>query len=145
MTGLTKKEKGFVNEYIKTGHGTESALKVYDTDDRDVAGVIASQNLGKLKIQQAIAERLSDDLLEEKHLALLNKTDKKYDSEGNIISEEIDVQAVAKGLDMAYKVKGSYAPDKNINLNVTMQPIDPTNPSVLSKLNALQEELENND
>jgi len=122
--GLTKKEKGFVKDYVKTGNGTQSALKNYDTQDEDTAGVIASQNLGKPKIQRAIAERLPDDLLEEKHLPLLHKTETECDSEGVLISEEIDVQAVSKGLAMAYKVKGSYAPEKkdiNIQGNIDVK------------------------
>ena len=101
---LTKKQKGFVKDYVETGNGTQSALKNYDTIDEDVAGVIATQNLGKLKIQNAIADALPDELLKEKHLALLNKIDK---------DGEIDVVAVKAGLDMAYKIKSSYAPEKH--------------------------------
>ena len=108
-TALTKKQKGFVRDYVKTGNGTQSALKHYDTKNENVARSIASENLTKPAVAKAIAARLPDDLLEEKHLALLNRLD---DTGG------IDVQAVAKGLDMAYKVKGSYAPEKNINLNI---------------------------
>lgn len=96
---LSKKEKGFVKDYIETGNGVQSVLNNYDTDNYKSAGVIACENLAKPRIIKAIAERLPDDLLEEKHLALLNKIDK----EGGI-----DVQAVSKGLDMAYKVKGAY-------------------------------------
>lgn len=106
---LTKKEAGFVKDYIETGNGVQSALKNYNTIDYSTAGNIASENLNKPKIQQAIADAIPDDLLTKKHLALLNKVDK----EG-----EIDVQAVSKGLDMGYKIKGSYAPEKSVNLNL---------------------------
>ena len=64
---------------------------------------MAVENLAKPRIQKALADMLPDDLLNEKHLALLNKVD---------ANEQIDVQAVSKGLDMAYKIKGSYAPEK---------------------------------
>ncbi len=53
---LTKKEKGFADDYIETGNGTKSVLKHYDTESENVAGAIASQNLRKLKIQQYIEE-----------------------------------------------------------------------------------------
>jgi phage terminase small subunit len=122
--GLTKKQKIFVKEYVKTGHGTKSALKAYDTKDYSTADSIAVENLQKAAIRKAIADRLPDDLLEEKHLALLNKMERDYDSEGNLIAEDIDVQAVSKGLDMAYKVKGSYAPEKkdiNIQGNIDVK------------------------
>lgn len=117
---LTKKQKGFVNDYVKTGNGTQAALNNYDTDDETVASSIASENLSKPLIVKALAERLPDDLLEEKHLALLNKVERKYTSTGELLSEDIDAQAVSKGLDMAYKIKGSYAPEKQINTNVNI-------------------------
>lgn len=109
---LTKKEAGFVKDFVETGNGTKSALKNYDTESENVAAVIASENLRKPKIINAIADAIPDDLLTKKHLELLNKTD----SEGNI-----DVQAVKAGLDMGYKVKGSYAPDKSVNLNLNRE------------------------
>ena len=115
---LTKKQKGFVKDYVETGNGTQSALKNYNTKDYKSASVIATENLDKLSIQNAIlsiAERIPDDLLVEKHLALLNKVDKEGD---------IDVQAVGKGLEMGYRVKGSYAPDKTINVNVEVESSD---------------------
>jgi len=146
MNRLTKKQKGFVKDYVKTGNGQESALRNYDIEAEDkesVARAIATENLTKPSIIRAIAERLPDDLLEEKHLALLNKTEKKFNSDGDMISEEIDAQAVAKGLDMAYKVKGHYAPDKNININMSVKAIDPTDEAIIAHLKAIQDKLEN--
>lgn len=113
---LTKKQRGFVNDYVETGNGTLAALNNYEIESKkpeSVASVIAAENLVKPNIVKAIAERLPDELLEEKHLALLNKkeTVKVRDLEGNEIIEEtnqIDSNAVAKGLDMAYKIKGAY-------------------------------------
>lgn len=55
-TKLTKKEKGFVKDYIDSGNGTTAVLNNYDTDDYDVASSMASQNLRKLKIQEAISK-----------------------------------------------------------------------------------------
>lgn len=121
---LTKKEKGFIKDYLITGSGTEAVIKNYNTTNRVVAGVIASQNLSKEKIQIALAERIPDDLLEEKHLALLNKTEKVYVG-GEILHEDIDVQAVSKGLEMAYKLKGSYAPEKSQSVNIHINTLDP--------------------
>lgn len=110
---LTKKERLFVREYAKHENGTQAALKVYDVKNSEVAKVVASQNLTKPPIQEAVkleikrlADRIPDDLIEEKHLALLNKLDDKGD---------IDTQAVSKGLEMAYKVKGSYKTDDDGN------------------------------
>jgi phage terminase small subunit len=51
---LSKKEQGFVADYIDSGNGTQAALKNYDTESENSAASIASQNLRKVKIQEAI-------------------------------------------------------------------------------------------
>ena len=102
---LSKKEREFAQEYAKTGNGVQSALKVYDTKSYKTASTIADANLAKPRIQEkilSIAEQIPDDLLVVKHLALLNKRDKRG----------IDTLAVKSGLEMAYKLKGSFAPEK---------------------------------
>lgn len=103
---LSHKEKGFVRDIVKGKTGIQAILDNYDTTDKKVAGVMAVQNLEKLRIQEAIksiADSIPDDLLVERHLELLNKRDVLFGA---------DTQAVKAGLEMAYKLKGSYAPDK---------------------------------
>lgn len=56
MNEPTLKQKEFVKEYLDSGNGTQSALKVYDTKDPNVAGAIASENLRKPKIRQMIED-----------------------------------------------------------------------------------------
>ena len=51
---LTKKQKGFADDYVDTGNATKSALKNYDTEDYFTAGNIASDNLKKPKIIEYI-------------------------------------------------------------------------------------------
>lgn len=50
---------------------------------------------------------LPDSLITEKHNALLNKTDPLGG---------VDTNAVKAGVDMAYKIKGQYAPEKQEHL-----------------------------
>lgn len=124
---LTKKQRGFVKDYLETGNGTEAAVRNYGVKDRSVARSVGSENLAKPYIIDAIAEALPNDLLAEKHLELLNK--KEVLIRNNVTSGEIevvptgeiDVQAVSKGLEMAYKIKGSYAAEKSINLNINTE------------------------
>lgn len=104
---LTRKRKGFVKDFVKTGIASLAVKENFDVKDDDSARSLGSQLLSDPKVQKAIADQLPDDLLAEKHLALLNKME----------GEEIDVNAVSKGLDLAYKVKGTYAPEKKISLN----------------------------
>jgi len=57
--------------------------------------------------KELMEEFLPDSLLAEKHQALLNKMDKGTD--------QPETQAVSKGLDLAYKVKGKMAPEKHLH------------------------------
>jgi hypothetical protein len=115
---LTKKEQGFVRDYAKTGNGTLSIHKNYNVKNDNVAAMMASKKIRKDKIQNAIksiAEQIPDSLVVEKHLELLNaqkikRTYIKGDFQEE--TEEMDSQAVKAGIDMAYKIKGTYAPEK---------------------------------
>jgi len=54
--------------------------------------------------QELMEQYLPDDLLASKHQELIMKTDEHG---------EMDTQATKSGLDMAYKLKGKYAPEKH--------------------------------
>lgn len=115
---LTKKEKGFIKDFVKTGNATKAVLKNYDTKNENTAGAIGSENLRKPKIQKAIksiADQIPDSLLVEKHLELLRVPKITRTMKRGLITdieESTDVQALKAGLDMAYKLKGSYEADK---------------------------------
>lgn len=115
---LTKKQKGFVKDYIDTGNGSLAVKRNYDVSNDLTARVIAHENLTKPNIVKSIAESLPDELLAERHLELLNK--REYVKVGEEIVDSVDVQAVSKGLDMAYKIKSTYAPEKHANLNTNV-------------------------
>ena len=111
---LTGQDKKFVEKVVETGNLTKAAQEAYKIENYGYARVKGSEQLTKPNIQNAIqtlADRIPDELLGQKHLALLNKVDK----EGNI-----DVQAVSKGLEMGYKLKGAYEADVQKNINILM-------------------------
>lgn len=56
MEDLTPKQEKFVKEYLDSGNGTQSALKVYDTDNPRTAAAIASENLTKPNIQKYLED-----------------------------------------------------------------------------------------
>lgn len=56
--------------------------------------------------------------------------------------EEPDYAVRHKYLDSAYKLKGAYAPDKSLNINVDIKHIDPTDPKVLEAMRIINERLE---
>lgn len=75
------------------------------------------------EIEKRIQDEFPDGILAERHKALLYKNE--LDREGNDTGQP-DTQAVAKALDMAYKLKGSYAAEKKMvmNANVEVKPTD---------------------
>jgi len=151
---LTKKQKDFITEYLETGNGTQAALKAYDTTNPRVAAAIASENLTKPNVKNAIEEALPDVDLAQAHRELLNQTRTDYFTFPKKMTDEeieekvrtagleliviqfgekgkyafystIDPAARSKALDMAYRLKGSYAAEKSINLNIDAEIVNP--------------------
>lgn len=123
---LTKKEKGFVKDFVEHGNATKAVGNNYGTTSDNTAASIGSRILKKEKIQKAIrsiAEQIPDSLLVKRHLELLNVPKiitTKVRGEITDIEESVDTQAISKGLDMAYKIKGTYAPEKK---EIIMEPL----------------------
>jgi hypothetical protein len=69
---LSHKEKGFISDIAKGETGVQAVLNNYDTEDYHTAGAIASENLKKPRIIQALADAFPDELLQKKHLELMN-------------------------------------------------------------------------
>ena len=128
---LTPKQAKFVEVFLATNNATEAARQAYSSTsiskDKDMHNTgyqalkspIIQETIEQ--VQKSIADSISDKLLIEKHLELLNaqkitRTRKMGGVEE--VEEQIDTQAISKGLDMAYKLKGSYAAEKKVNLNV---------------------------
>jgi hypothetical protein len=65
-------------------------------------------------------EYLSDELLAERHLELLNKREVIRTPDGDEVSDQPDTQAVKAALDMAYKIKDKYAAEKHISLTYNL-------------------------
>jgi phage terminase small subunit len=153
LDNLTRKQKKFVKEYIRTDNATEAASKVYDVKDRSVANSMGSENLAKPQIIEAIksiGDYFTEKDLANAHQELLNQKRFEYfvfpkDMKNEEIIEKveacgikvvvirigekgkyafyhtIDPQARKGALDMLYKIKGIYAPEKSINLNVDLE------------------------
>jgi phage terminase small subunit len=120
---LTKKQKGFVKDYVLTENGTQSALKNYDTKDYNTANVIAVENLQKPTIieeienvRKSVAEALTDELLLQVHLEGLKASSEIRDENGEVLLEKPDYAVRHKYLDSAYKIKGTYAPEKHASV-----------------------------
>lgn len=141
---LTKKQRGFVKDYIETGSGVVAARNNYDVANDNTARAIASENLTKPIIVNAIEDALPDELLAQVHLEGLRAT-KIQGVGGMLISAEgiehadnevPDYATRHKYLDSAYKLKGSYAAEKHatLNVNVDVVPEDSESLDLAAKL-----------
>lgn len=144
MEELTKKQRGFVKDYVETGNATQAAKNNYDVSNDLTARVIGSENLTKPNIQKAInsiADKIPDDLLERVHIEGLQASRTIKAGEEDYVEPDYAVRH--KYLDSAYKLKGAYAPDKNINMNVSIKSIDPTDPKVLEAIKIINKQRAN--
>lgn len=129
MDKLTKKQQGFVKDYIETGNATEAAERNYDVKNRNVANAIGAENLAKPSIEKVIiafAERIDDNLLEKvqregleaNKIISANIIYGDADEKTNDFIEVPDHAVRHKFFDSTLKIKGHYAPEKSINLNL---------------------------
>jgi hypothetical protein len=75
--------------------------------------------------QELMQDYLPDELLGEKHRELLTVPIKvKTRKRGELIDsiEMVDSFAISKGLEMAYKLKGKYAPEKHSVVTMDLSP-----------------------
>lgn len=110
---LTRKQRIFLKEYIRTGNATKAALLAYDCDE-STASNIGYENVRKLQLNISFLFdkfKLSDgDILRTHAEALQAK--RTIVSNGEIIAEVPDHNVRIKAVDLAYKVKGYTSQDK---------------------------------
>ncbi len=122
---LSKKEKGFADDYIETGNGTRSILNNYDTTDMNTASSMAVENLRKQKIQNYIQEHAEQA---ESMIYSLSQT---------ASAEAVRLSASKDILDRA----GFKPVEKSVNLNVNAEIKDPKAKALADKY---EEELKRN-
>jgi hypothetical protein len=71
--------------------------------------------------KELMEQYMPDSLLAKRHQELLNKRDEDGTP---------DTVAVTKALDMSYKLKGSYAPEKTSSLNLNIEARNISNPEL---------------
>lgn len=126
---LKPRHRKFVKEWLKKPNGTRAVMKAYPDMAETTARNYASRLLKRDDVQNAIAhyaEGFDDDMLHERHLALINKND----ADG-----QPETQGVAKGLDMAYKIKGYYKQEVDVNVSVDTHRKETLNDALLKSIN----------
>lgn len=122
--GLTKKQRGFVNDYVELGNGTRAALKNYDTEDIDTASAIAVENLGKPLIQEELRK-----------LGFDSNNAKRVISE-ILNNDDLEPKDRIKAAENVFKVNGDYAAEKHINVNLEATVPNERLKALAEKLNA---------
>ena len=110
---LTVKQAKFVKEYVKNdGNGTKAVQKAYNVDDVNTAAVMATENLRKPNIQQALlraAERMG--ITEEKIIEPVALALEAEDKDG-----KPDIDMRLKGHDRMVKLINGK--DNGLQLNI---------------------------
>lgn len=122
---LTKQEKKFIDIKAETGNGTLAVKEAFGIEDSNRAAVRANYLLRKPNIINAIQAALPDELLAQVHLEGLNATRSFPLGEGEY-EDAPDYAVRHKYLDSAYKLKGSYAAEKHVNLNIDAESTERT-------------------
>lgn len=120
---LTKKRKGFVEDYVATGNATEAVVRNFDVKDREVAKSVGSELLTFPNVAQAI--EIKQETLRS---ALINKgiTPEKIADKINVLLDKDDPNSIDKGLKHATAIYGITDPEKPKDTNVYNFFFEPT-------------------
>ena len=120
---LTQKETSFV-ELVASGMSqTDAAMQAYDCKDRNSAKTMGTQLMAKPRISQRLTERdekvqkimLDKNMTIHKMIeSLISRQDVAEALKTNLMSKDARVRDQA--IDKYFKVFGSYAANKNMNL-----------------------------
>ncbi|MCC6323464.1 terminase small subunit [Candidatus Nomurabacteria bacterium] len=122
IPNLTKKQRGFVKDYVAENNGTKAVMKNYDTKNVVVAASIAAENLGKPYIVEAIEikrKSLKQALIE------VGVDEKKIAEKINVLLEATDESgkkdytAIDKGLKHATAIYGVTSEPDSKQSNLT--------------------------
>lgn len=103
MDKLTKKEQGFVLGLAEGKSPTESAMTSYDCKNREVAKTLGCRMAKDPDISTALSDVMSQEGIPKR---------RRIQRLGDLI-ESNDLSAVSRGLDMSWKLDGSYVPDRS--------------------------------
>lgn len=110
----TLKQKRAIAKSLENGGNISKAMR---ESGYSAAMAKNPQKLTESVAYKSLAERIPDDLLEKTHIEGLQAKSFRYSPEGELIQTD-DFAIRHKYLDSAYKLKGSYAAEKHVNVNL---------------------------
>ena len=112
---LTRKQVIFINGVIQGRSATQAALEAYNTNDPKVASVIASENLTKPNIREALEEVLSSNGLTPS--LITSNLGTLANSKPEKISGEVKLKANIELL----KLMGAYPGSKSVQVSYSIK------------------------
>jgi len=136
---LTRKQNIFVKGILSGKNPTQSAMAAYDVEDSKTASVIASQNLNKLSIREALEEVLRTSGLSLS--VITSNIGELANSQPEKISGDVKLKANIELL----RLYGAYPSTKHssVNINLKGNVKDLNFNEVKEELKVIDAELEN--
>lgn len=136
---LTLKQRSFVHNYtdknnpVTFGNGTQSVLNSYNVSSSEVAKVVASQNLTKTNVSQAIERKTrSKEQIENSLVKISERIEQAL--ENDITLENVPLIRESREHNMSIAKLNGLLIDKQMNVNVN---IDANDEEVKQRLNEL--------
>lgn len=105
--GFTEQQKKFILEKAKGKTNTQAVIASYEVSSMQSAKVVGSQLMDKPEIKMALNELMEFHLPQYYRIRKLRA---HVDNQDPVIS--------IKALDLSWKLDGSYAPEKYLNVNI---------------------------
>ena len=101
---LTKKQKGFVNDYLETGNGSLAAKGNYNVSTDESARAIASQNLTKPAVVAYLEENAQTVASNIVHLALNAENEGVQLAAGKDVLDRAGYKPVEKSVSVNFQI-----------------------------------------
>lgn len=149
---LNRKETEFIDA-LTLQKVKDPVQAIIDTNPTIIT-VESAEQLSKKMMNRPAVRQMLDRILDtgtllDRHKELLDqkRTVVTYDSKNERVVEEItnipDPDIALKALDMAYKLKGMYAPEQHENINVNLDARAKDNPKLTQITEEYEEKLRN--
>lgn len=110
---LTKKQNTFVKNILSGQSATQAALTAYNTSDPNVAKVIASENLTKPNIKEALDAALRTNGL------TIDVITSNIGNIANKVPQKLSGDTVLKANVELLRLHGAYPDKKSLNINLS--------------------------
>jgi len=137
---MTLKEKQFIKITAQTLNPAEGVRRAYDLGAKgglkdkkhkdNTTYVMAKENLSKPHIQKGLREEMEDKGVDNTLITNITKRNLKQNK---------NIPASNQIIDIYHKIKGNYAPEKKITMNITPDNVNKLIDAKLNELRQLQE------